>query len=125
MLRPYGIFSALSGLAALTLAGPVAGLLGLATPLIVRIVGAVLLLYAADLLLTARRDPFPRAKVWYFTAMDAAWVVGTGVVLALVSFPGPGAALLVAIALTVGAFGVLQFRALRSGQATATAAGVV
>lgn len=124
LLRANGLFSALSGLFALVAAPPLTRLLAPATALSLRILGAVLLVHAVDLFLTARRDPPARAKVWYFTTMDAAWVIGTGVLLARVPFSGSAVVLLVAIAVVVGAFGVLQLRELRSGRTEETVASL-
>ena len=110
-------FSTLSGIAFLVAAPGLAKFAGMAHPNILRIIGAGLLLFAADLIFTALRGIKP-AKVLIFIAGDFAWVIGTILLLTLapqaLSPQGRWAA--GAIAAVVLVFGLLQdiflFRAL-------------
>jgi hypothetical protein len=90
-------------------------LLGLSAPaFIFQLVGAGLVLFAIDLVHQATR---PRLATWralYASAADFLWVIGTFLALAL--FPGAlsgsGLATVLAVAVLVAAFGMLQLLAI-------------
>lgn len=75
-------FSTVTGLTLLLAAVPLAAALGVVQPLVLRMVGASLLPFAAFVALTARQRPLRRSRVIAISVMDGGWVVGT-VALAL------------------------------------------
>jgi hypothetical protein len=93
--------------------GVLAPLFGLDSPLLLDVIALGLLPYAGALAAAARRQPVSRQALIAFSAADAAWVVGSAVVLLLFwSQLAPIARLLViAAALVVELFATLQFRA--------------
>ena len=94
------------------LPGPVAEFLGSPPVWLIRVTGAVLLVNGAHLLWTARRGP-GRAALIYFALGDAAWVAATVLLVAggiWITTPG-GILAAVAVALPVGTFGYLQWKA--------------
>jgi hypothetical protein len=100
-----------------------AGLLALFAPvswwgdvpgLVPRVVGAVLLVAAAELLLAARWSGRRlRLAVTVCADLALAWVAATVVVLALRDLPAAGASALVLVGLVTLGFGVAELRALR------------
>jgi hypothetical protein len=89
------------------------GLFGLATPALLDELAFALLAYAGALIVAAGRQPVGHLTLIAFTIADAAWVVGSGVVL-LAFWPQltPLARVLIAVgAVVVEVFATLQFRA--------------
>lgn len=80
------VFSGLSGLAALAAAEPLGAWLGLASPMVLRVLGVGLLLFAADLVSQARAEPIEPNRAVMASGADVLWVVGT--IVLLVFFPG-------------------------------------
>ncbi len=114
VLRANAGFSAASGLVAVLAAGPVADLLAIDTPWLVRLVGAGLLGFAAAVFLISRAGPRRLARDTVAVSVsDFAWVVATGAIVALGWLSGTGAIVMGLIAVVVAAFGVEQlwFRA--------------
>jgi hypothetical protein len=93
--------------------GTLQSLFGLDAPLLVDVLAIGFLVYAGALVWAALRRPVGRQVLMAFTAADAAWVVGSAIVLVLFwSDLAPLARLLViAVALVVEVFATLQFRA--------------
>jgi hypothetical protein len=118
--------SGVSGLLLLTAAGPIAALLspagelfGLALPTLCRAVGLFLLAFAGLALVAARSKPVRAGLVWEVLAINVAWVIGSAV---LVELAWDGLTLLgrlaiVAVALMVAVFALLQGIGLRRVQA--------
>ena len=100
--------------------GPVAGFLGTPPPWAVAALGAVLLLNGAHLLTAARRGA-RQGELLYFALGDGGWVAGTLLLVLtgtwITTTAGTLAALIVAV--PVGVFGVLQWRATRPRPASA------
>lgn len=115
LLRADAAFCAALGLAAAAAAGAVADLLGPDVPATVaRVVGVALVLYALDLAVTSRlAERWQRPAAVVAAAGNAAWVLGTLVLVALGAFSTAGAAVMLVVALVAAELGVLQLRALR------------
>ena len=92
-------------------------LFGLDSPFLLDVLAAGFIVYAAALLTAAQRRPVSRRTLVAFTAADAIWVAGSGIVLlAFWSSLVPLArTLIIAVALIVELFAALQFRAARVG----------
>jgi len=73
-------FSALTGLTLLAAAGPLEAVLGV-PEVALRVVGLLLLPFAAGLLRLATRERVDRGQAWLAVAMDLAWVAGSAVLL--------------------------------------------
>ncbi|SLN13672.1 hypothetical protein [Oceanibacterium hippocampi] len=122
VLAVNALSSALCGLALVTFAGTLASLffaapftlLGLDAAGWLRIVGVGLLLFAADVLYVARRKLHWRAAIKAIIAADFGWVAGSVLLLVLAGeqFTGLGAIAVVAVALAVLVYAVLQTRGL-------------
>lgn len=93
--------------------GTLHSLFGLDTPVLLDLVAVGLLVYAAALVVAARRQPVGRQALMAFTIADALWVAGSAVILLLFwAQLAPLARLLViAVAVVVEIFATLQFRA--------------
>ena len=91
------------------------GLFGLAGPMLLDVVAAGLLAYAALLIVAARRHPVRRETLVVFTVADLAWVLGSGLVLVLFweQMAVIARLLVLVVALIVEVFAALQFRASR------------
>ena len=76
-----GVASALCGVLLLAGASPLSALMGLAGPGIARVVGALLVVYAAALLYNAARATVSRAEALAAVVLNAAWVVGSALVI--------------------------------------------
>lgn len=112
LLRLNAAFSATTGIVGLAAPGRVARTLGVDATWVIRALGVGLVLYAVDLLVVAtlrhrRLVPLGRAA----SAADAAWVAGTGVVVATGAVSTGGALVLVLLAIPVGALAAMQWRA--------------
>ena len=90
--------------------GAVSRFIGNTSTWIVPVVGAILLFNGLHLLVASRRSHPICPEILYFVAGDALWVVGTvalvGLGLGITSTAGVAASL--AVAVMVGAFGVMQ-----------------
>ncbi len=107
------ISTALCGLALLLAPAPLAELLGGSPPAILAGVGAGLVLYAAGLVWTARRQPIPGAAAWAAIVLDLGWVLGSVAVVELGILSSIGAGLVALVAALVLVFAVLQFVGVR------------
>lgn len=104
----------LNGIGYLAAAGVLAPVLGLPTGWLYP-AGAFLLAYAVAVVALGTRSRIPRVGAWLVVAVNAAWALDSLAVVALGwGSPGAiGAAWIVAQALVVGGFAVLQTVALR------------
>lgn len=80
-LRGNGIFSAVSGLALVAAAKPLATLMGLAWPMALTITGIALLPYAALLLWVTAQAEVDRKLARTAVILDALWVIGSVILL--------------------------------------------
>ena len=107
-LQIDGVASGLCGVLLLAGAGPLASLMGLAGPGIARMVGALLVVYAAALLWNGARATVSRGGALAAVVLNAAWVAGS----ALVILDGPLTALgnlaVAAVAVAVLLFAILE-----------------
>jgi hypothetical protein len=86
---------------------------GLQTPRLLDAVAVGLLAYAVALVVAARRDTVERPIMLAFTAADAAWVAGSAILLTIcwAELTPLARFLVIAVALAVDLFAMLQFRA--------------
>lgn len=113
-LRTNAAFSALSAVALLLASARLAELLG-APRTTLLITGGVLLLFAADLLVTASRDRISTSKALYFVVLDLLWVVGSAILLMLPSpLTATGKVTVLVVAIVVAAFAAAQAHGVRS-----------
>ena len=111
VLKANAAFSLLGGVVAVAAGAVVADLLDVNVWL-VRVIGAGLVIFAADVWWVARR---PANQITTYarlvSAADASWVVGTVVVIALGLVSTAGAIVLAVVAAAVADFGALQWYA--------------
>lgn len=117
VLRINAGFSALSGLAMIVTAADLSDWFTGAHPWILRGIGIGLLLFAADLFVSARGSEISRGKALYFSISDFGWVAGSVVLLALLPMSATAAGTVAGVALIVAGFGAMQLRCLRGGSA--------
>jgi len=109
----------LFGVLFLTLPAPVASFLAAGAPapaIVLQVIGAVLVLNGLQLTWTALQAVPAKGWILYFSAGDFLWVLATAVLLMTgvwVTSPA-GVAVSLAVALMVGAFGVMQIRLRRA-----------
>jgi hypothetical protein len=112
-LQLDGVASGLCGAVLLFAAQPISTLFGLSTAGVARVVGGLLLVYAAALLWNARRLTVSRGETLLAVALNAAWVLGS----LMVVVDGPltliGNAAVAAVAAAVLGFAVLEVLGLR------------
>ena len=113
ILRLNAVSTAACALAMLVTRGSLHTFFGLSSPILLDVLAMGFLAYAGALAFAAQRQPVSRDALMAFTAADALWVVGSVVVLLLFwSQLAPIARLLViAVAIVVDVFAMLQFRA--------------
>jgi hypothetical protein len=113
VLRINALTSLATGLLAVV-AGPWVGeIVGVEQILAVRLVGAGLVVFAVDVLITAA-SPKVTSGAKLISTADFAWVAGTVLLVALGTFSGLGIAIMLGVAVTVGGFGVTQLRVART-----------
>lgn len=120
------ITSAASGLLLLVAGGPIATLIspaselfGVGLPTVCRAVGLFLLVFAGLALVASRSVPARTGLVWEVFALNVAWVIGS-VVLVELAWDGLtllGRLAIVAVALVVAAFALLQGVGLKRARA--------
>ena len=81
-LMADGIVSGVSGVALLIAPGAIASLSGLTSPGLVAVVGVVLVFYGLALVRNARQEVLRRREATVPIALNAAWLLGTVVVVA-------------------------------------------
>ncbi len=128
ILTADGAFGVMSGIALLALAGPISNLAGITQHRIPMVVGGALLIYGADMLLSAFRTRSrlaPEAPL--YLAGDALWIAGSIVVILAAPITATGALLTGASAVAVAALGFAKLRAFRAagwGRTATTAEAV-
>lgn len=108
-------FSAASGLILLLDPALVGNWLDFDSPVLFRLLGAGLLLFAAELLYQGSRESLNQTRAWMASLADFGWVVASGLLPLL--FPDAlssrGWAIVIGVALVVLVFGGIQIHALR------------
>ena len=112
-LQLDGVASGLCGAVLLFAAQPISTLFGLSTSGVARVVGGLLLVYAAALLWNARRLTVSRGETLLAVVLNAAWVLGSLVVVVDGPLTLIGNAAVAAVAAAVLGFAVLEVLGLR------------
>lgn len=109
------IFSFLTGFALTVAHAPIAAYMGIKDGRILFVVGIMLLPFAVHLWLVSRRKTVRRGEIYYLSALDGAWVVGSAVILlgGLVPFTTAGIWLMAFVALMVADFMAMQLWGVR------------
>jgi hypothetical protein len=107
------LFSTLSGLTILFAQGWVLRILGLSSSLNLMILGVGLIVFAATLVINARRSQVKKSDAWVAVLMDLAWVAGSCILVFLVPFSPKGKWVVGIVAELVLLFAVLQFVGIR------------
>jgi len=114
-LQGNAIFTALSGLALIVAAKSIAAFIGLNQPAILFGLGLILAIDAVILFREAAREPINRTVAMLAIELDAAWVIGSIVLLVSgwVPFTTAGNWTIAIVADIVAVFAVVQFVGLR------------
>ena len=115
-LQANGVFSALSGIILIVAAKPLSTRLGLTLPSILIGVGVSLLVYAAGLFRSGRRETINQVEAYLAVILDAAWVVGSAVVIFAGVLTTTGNWVVAIVADVVLLFALLQIYGLRQMQ---------
>ncbi len=110
------IFTLVCGLASLVDAAPLATAFGIPAPLWLELLGLGLIGYAVALFWIATRLPIDRRLATITSIMDLGWVLGSGLLLVIPDMPftAPGREVILAVALVVALWAVLQIAGLNS-----------
>ena len=113
ILETNALFTFVSAAVTLALRSMLHPLFGLDTPLVLDIVAVGLMAYVVLLFVAARRQPIERQTLMAFALADAAWVLGSAIVLLLfwAELTPIARVLVIVAALAVEVFAALQFRA--------------
>lgn len=105
------IFSAISGVILLVASTPLSAILGVPRSGALTAIGGLLLLFAAHLVIAAKRQRTWLGEVYYFCALDFLWILGSVTLLWSGAFPltKAGVWVVCAVALAVADFMILQF----------------
>jgi hypothetical protein len=112
-LMGNALFSTLSGLTILFAPGWVLRILGLSKDVSLPILGLGLLVFAATLVINARRQQVKTSDAWMAVLMDVAWVLGSYVLIFIVPFSAEGKWVVGLVAELVLGFAVLQIVGIR------------
>jgi hypothetical protein len=112
-LQANAAFSALSGIIAIAGAKPLSLLLGVNVSSLLIGLGVALLAYAAILFSNARRENIKLQEAWLAVILDAAWVVGSMILIFAGTLSTTGNWLVAIVADVVLLFAVLQFLGIR------------
>ena len=107
------LFSTLSGLTILFAQAWVLRILGLSGDVNLLILGVGLIVFAAMLLINARKQQIKKSDAWAAVLMDLAWVAGSCVLVLLIPFSTEGKWVVGLVAELVLLFAVLQFVGIR------------
>jgi len=106
-------FSTLSGLVLIFAERWVVRLLGLPETINLITLGISLLVFAAILVLFARKTPIKLLDAWIAVLLDAAWVIGSYPLLFVVRFSTSGKWVVGIVAEVIMVFGLLQWLGIR------------
>jgi hypothetical protein len=106
-------FSTISGLVLVFAQRWVVRLLGLPEPINLISLGIGLLVFAAILVLFARKNPVKLLDAWIAVILDAAWVIGTYPLLFVVPFSTSGKWVVAIVAEVVMVFALVQWLGIR------------
>lgn len=107
-LQLDGLASGLCGVVLVAAASPISALMGLADPSIARVVGALLMVYAAALVWNGARATVSRAEAVAAVVLNAGWVIGSAVVILAGPLTLIGNLAVAAVAAAVLLFAVLE-----------------
>jgi hypothetical protein len=116
ILQLNAVSTAASALVMFTTRGFLHTLFGLETPILLDVIAAGFLVYAAALAWAANRQPVGRHALMAFTVADGLWVAASAIVLMMfwAELAPLARLLIIAVGLVVEVFATLQFRAARS-----------
>ena len=115
VLRSNGLYSIITGLVAVVLAGRLAETMGIDTWIVAGVGGAVVL-FGIGLLLFFRGDAVDLKSAWAVVIADDLWVAGAIAVIALGLMTTEGNLILASVSVPVAIFAVLQFVGIRRVQ---------
>ncbi len=108
VLQANAVFSTVSGIALVAVAGQLAALMGVGRSWILLVIGAVLLVFAVTLLVNSLRKEINENEVVSAIISDGVWVAASTVVAALGIVSTTGVWMVVIAACVVLAFAILQ-----------------
>ena len=109
-----GLATAMTGIAALVGAPWLPSVLGPASPALLAIIGAGLIVFAGVLLVQARRETIDPRVAWTIAVMDVAWVVASVAVMETGLLTIIGNVVVAAVAAVVLVFAILEIRGARA-----------
>ena len=112
-LRANALFSTISGLVLVFAQRWVVRLLGLPETINLITLGISLFVFAAILLLFARKNPIKLLDAWIAVILDAAWVIGSYPLLFVVPFSTSGKWVVGIVAEVVMVFALMQWLGIR------------
>ena len=107
------LFSALSGLTLLFAQKSVLRILGLFNRVSLVVLGVGLIIFAATLVVNARRQRVKTSDAWVAVLMDVAWVLASYVLIFILPFSMEGKWVIGVVAELVLLFAILQFMGIR------------
>jgi hypothetical protein len=107
------LFSALSGLTLLFAQKSVLRILGLFNRVSLVVLGVGLIIFAATLVVNARRQRVKTSDAWVAVLMDVAWVLASYVLIFVLPFRMEGKWVIGVVAELVLLFAILQFMGIR------------
>ncbi len=114
-------FSLITGVCFTMASSPISSMIGLEMPVILVGIGVSLLVFAAGLILNARREIVNQTEAWIAVLLDTIWVVGSAVVIVAGVLSTTGNWIVAFVAEIVLTFAFLQFLGLRKMKRAATA----
>jgi hypothetical protein len=107
------LFSALSGLTLIFAQKSVLRILGLFNRVSLVVLGVGLIIFAATLVVNARRQRVKTSDAWVAVLMDVAWVLASYVLIFVLPFSMEGKWVIGVVAELVLLFAILQFMGIR------------
>jgi hypothetical protein len=113
VFRANALFSAITGIALIVGAGPIASLMGQFAPIILVVVGVGLLPFAGMVLYVSTQERIKRSVAFVIIALDALWVLGSiaGLLTSLFPLTTAGTWIVLLVADAVADFAALQLYA--------------
>ncbi len=113
VLQANAVFSTISGIALIALAGPLAALMGVGRSWILLVIGAVLLGFAVTLLVNSLRENIKEDEVVQAIISDGVWVAASTVIAFMGIVSTAGIWMVGLVACLVLSFATLQAAGLR------------